>query len=275
MGENLRRLRAAVMCALLAVLALSAGRVSAQWYMDFDEDFAAASASRTVANWWDGLGLSAAWTLAEGSGTNTLDRIGAVNGNLNGQTWTNDVTAGTSLWFPGGANQRVDMGDKLDAGTNGIVLAAWIWANAIPDTSNPDVLVSKANSSATLRYTVGLNSTAPSGRLYILLSDGTGTINANANTRPITPSNWVHVAGFVARSGYAATFTNGLFEASVSTTARTNSINITEALMIGNDPFDIVNRPFNGIIRDVAIKFNGTTNDITAIYNATKARYGR
>lgn len=226
-------------------------------------------ASSASANWWDGLNLTAVWTLSEAYGTNSIDKIqGIVGVHINSPQWSS-VAQKSALYF-NGTNSYIDCGNNLNIGTNGLVLSAWIFKNDI-NQNNYSTIMGKYGS-VNSRY---IFSMFPGNQLGCFWQMGaTGYAVQNGN---ILPTNqWIHVAmvlGRATNSTYLAT--NGVFSVITGLDTSTYNSTATGPFRIGSFDGSLATGFFKGYIRDAAIKVGGTSNDVALVYQSTRATYGR
>ena len=214
------------------------------------------SATITMAAITDGL--MGYWPLDDGSGTVARDASGnGHNGALtNGPEWVlaADAKMGKGALSFDGADDLVTI-DSFDAdGGDGITIACWFNASNLDTPGNDPRMVSKAIGGNNEDHWFMLSSSrvGTEKRLrFRLRTDGvTGEIKADA-AGGIELATWIHAA--VTWDGSIMTiYKNGV---AVGTMSKAGKLDVdpTVGMAIGNQPDGAENRPFDGIIDDVAI----------------------
>lgn len=242
---------------------------SASWEMDFDDDYASASISR---NWWDGLNMTAVWPINDGSGTNITEKIGNVKGSIvDYPLWT--TSEGFSALKLDGTNDYITCGNVFNMGTNGVLISAWAKVSGISSASDYIGIAGKTFYGFSIgRYSIHLVKPNKFSTLYSATSAGSAVeIQAVGTT-----SLWINVCGVINRSeGTSHLYLDGVLQETKLITETTNNVSNTLPFNIGLYGNGSVAKYFAGFIRDVGVKYNGTTNDAVIIFNRTKATYGK
>lgn len=232
---------------------------------------------KAAANWWDGLSLSSVWPMNEGSGNVLYDKVGGQNGKFTYGTWKTvggvtalDFGSDTPNTSAKGAAWATDVYD-LAKGIK-LIYGGWYrpkWS-FISETVNG--LMGKGSSGAGGNYFLGYATTYGGYySVFSVLSVGTA-VRCSTNNIPVA---WTHVAISLDRTTGKSTFwTNGILVSVTSYSDNGTAYNTTAPFSL----FGISSNSVwygNGSTRDVFVKVGGTTNDIPAIFNATKVVYGK
>jgi len=203
-------------------------------------------------------GLVGYWPLDEGSGTIAHDASGnGHNGTLdNGPEWVTgaDAKMGTGALLFDGTDDRVSI-DSFDVvGGSGITIACWFKASNLDTPGNDPRMVSKATGGASDAHWFMLSSSRVGDQKVLrfrLKTDGaTGEIKADPEGS-IELDVWIHAA-LTWDGSTMLIYKNG---AQVGTLAKVGELTVDPDvnMAIGNQPDGAENRPFDGIIDDIAI----------------------
>jgi len=215
------------------------------------------SAAITMADLTDGL--VGYWPLDDGSGKTARDASGkGHNGTLtNGPSWVPAAEArmGTGALAFDGVDDLVALGSFDAEGGNGVTIACWFKASNLDTPGNDPRMFSKAIGGANEAHWLMLSSSRISGvkRLRFRLKtddDVTGEIKADAGGL-IEIDVWIH-ATVTWDGSNMLVYKDGV---EVGTMAKPGKLAIDPAVeaAIGNQPEGAENRPFDGIIDDVAV----------------------
>ena len=232
--------------------------------------FCAAGGSAAPANWYDGLGLTALWTLDEGAGTNVADKISAINAAFVGTpqpVWAS--VGGITAPLFNGSNSYVTAGDVLDLGTNAAMAGCWVYMPAAP--SNVHTLVGKAVGYA-YEYRLYVN---PSRQAVFIVRNAASAITVSLLSSALTVTNWHHVAFVRQPGGGTHLMVNGALSASSTNNIDAVAFNSTQPFAIGSAL--LANSYFSGYISGVFSQIGGivSTNNALSEYNASRAIYGK
>ncbi|MFC1713094.1 LamG domain-containing protein [Candidatus Poribacteria bacterium] len=219
--------------------------------------FAAFSATATMADLLDGL--MGYWPLDEGSGKTARDASGnGHNGTLdNGPKWVTgaDAKIGAGALLFDGTDDRVSI-DSFDAvGGDGITIACWFNASNLDTPGDDPRMVSKAIGGNNEDHWFMLSSSREGGIKILrfrLRTDDEITSEKKATPAGIIELNvWIHTA--VTWDGSTMMIYKDGVE--VGTLPKVGKLATDPAvkMAIGNQPDGAENRPFDGIIDDVAI----------------------
>ncbi len=204
-------------------------------------------------------GLVGYWPFDEGSGKTARDASGnGNNGTLdNGPKWVTgaDAKIGTGAILFDGADDLVSIGSFDASGGSGITIACWFNASNLDTPGNDPRMVSKAMGGANEDHWFMLSSSREGGikilRFRLKTDDGITGEKKALPTGIIELNVWIHVA--VTWDGSTMMLYKDGVE--VGTLAKVGNLAIDPAveMAIGNQPDGAENRPFDGIIDDVAI----------------------
>jgi len=214
------------------------------------------SATITMADLADGL--MGYWPLDDGSGKTARDASGkGHNGTLtNGPEWAPaaDAKMGTGALAFDGTDDLVHITDFDAVGGDGITIACWFKANNLDTPGNDPRMVSKAIGGNNEDHWFMLSSSrvgAEKRLRFRLRTDGvTGEIKADA-AGGIELDTWIHSA--VTWDGATMTIYKNAVAAGTMPKAGILDVDPAVGMAIGNQPEGAENRPFDGIIDDVAI----------------------
>ncbi len=217
--------------------------------------FVAFSATVIMADVMDGL--VAYWPLDEGSGKVAHDVIGGNNGTLdNGPKWVAgaDSKMGEGAILFDGTDDRVSIGSFDVVGGDGITIACWFKASNLDTPGSDPRMVSKAIGGASADHWFMLSSSREGGIKVLrfrLKTDGeTGEKKAHPDGT-IELDVWIHAV--VTWDGATMRIYKNAVE--VGSLAKAGELTVDPGvdMAIGNQPDGAENRPFDGIIDDVAI----------------------
>jgi hypothetical protein len=216
--------------------------------------FAAFSATVTMADLTDGL--MGYWPLDDGDGTVARDASGnGHNGTLdNGPTWTGESKIGAGALAFDGADDRVSI-DAFDVvGGDGITIACWFNASNLDTPGNDPRMVSKAIGGNNEDHWFMLSSSREGGIKILRFRLRTDGVTAEKKAHPdgtIELGVWIHAA--VTWDGSTMRIYKNGVEVGNMAKAGTLDVDSSVNMAIGNQPDGAENRPFDGIIDDVAI----------------------
>jgi len=204
-------------------------------------------------------GLVGYWPLDDGSGNTARDASGkGHDGTLtNGPEWVPAAEAkmGTGALSFDGADDLVALGSFDAEGGDGVTVACWFKTSNLDTPGNDPRMFSKAVGGANEAHWIMLSSSRIGGdkRLRFRLKtddDVTGELKAGAEG-VIDLDVWIHAAVTWDGSNMLI-YKNGV-EAGALAKAGTLAIDPAVEAAIGNQPDGAENRPFDGIIDDVAV----------------------
>jgi hypothetical protein len=202
-------------------------------------------------------GIKGYWKLDEGSGTVAGDSSGnGLDGTISGAMWASPGWDGTAfcLDFDGQGTNRVSLGTFSISG-NAISLACWFKANNLDTPGNDPRMISKAFGGSNDEHFFMVSSSRQSGVKVLrfrLRTDGiTDELKANTTTGTIELDVWTHVVA-TWDGGMMRIYKNGEEVGSLAKGGSLSTDNTVKA-SIGNQPADIGDRPFDGLIDEVLV----------------------
>jgi hypothetical protein len=241
-------------------------------------------------------GLVSYWQFDEGSGTTTADSKNGNNGNIQtGVSWTTGKI-GNGLDFPGaGTDGYVDVGvidvfsNYIDLGTFDVLPASDItilgWFKADDFGVNDGRIITKATGTGTddhywmlgtrgvggqgaspyrMRFRVSLGGSTET----LIDGGGSGSLTDTVGTNVDLAANTWYFAAAVYDGSTMDIYLDGVLIASAAQTG-TRDTNTAQVWM-GDNPISVdVNRPFDGIIDEVALFSRALSeSEITTLYNS-------
>jgi len=203
-------------------------------------------------------GLVGYWPLDEGSGKVAHDASGnGHDGTLDhGPTWVAaaDAKMGTGALLFDGTDDRVSIdGFDVEGGT-GITIACWFNASNLDTPGNDPRMVSKATSGENADHWFMLSSSREGGIKILRFRLRTDGITDEKKAHPdgtIELNVWIHAT--IAWDGATMLiYKNGVEVGSLPKTGNLD-VDPSVGMAIGNQPDGAENRPFDGVIDDVAI----------------------
>lgn len=212
------------------------------------------SATVTMADIMDGL--VGYWPLDEGTGQVAHDASGnGHDGTLdNGLTWTADARMGTGALLFDGVDDRVSI-DSFDVvGGDGITISCWFKASNLDTPGNDPRMVSKAIGGNNEDHWFMLSSSREGGIKILRFRLRTDGVTAEKKAHPdgtIELDVWIHAA-VIWDGSTMLIYKNGV---QVGSMPKAGNLDVDPSvnMAIGNQPDGAENRPFDGIIDDVAI----------------------
>lgn len=201
-------------------------------------------------------GLLAYWPLDEGSGKVAHDVSGnGHDGTLdNGPKWVGESKIGTGALSFDGADDRVSIGSFDVVGGDGITIACWFKASNLDTPGNDPRLVSKAIGGDNEAHWFMLSSSREGGIKILRFRLRTDGVTGEKKAHPdgtIELDVWIHAAATWDGTTMRI-YRNGVEVGNMPKAGKLD-VDASVNMAIGNQPDGAENRPFNGIIDDVAI----------------------
>jgi hypothetical protein len=202
-------------------------------------------------------GLVAYWPFDEGAGNVAADLSGnGHDGVIEGAEWTNDAQVGSAaLLFDGQGKDRVVLGGFDVEGGTGITIAFWMKASNLDTPGNDPRMASKAVGGASDQHWFMVSSGRTGGikvlRFRLKTDGATGELKADTTTGIIDLDVWIHVAATWDGTDMKL-YKNGV---EVGSMPKGGVLDIDPSVnaAIGNQPDGAEDRPFEGVLDDVAI----------------------